>query len=82
MVNIGASSLGVTLFVGLVGSGVGEMVSTIVLTVIVLIFGEITPKMIAKRMPEKYLMFFAYPILVIYYIFCPLPKSLMDGSGY
>lgn len=78
LVNIGASSLGVTLFVGLVGSGIGEMVSTIVLTVVVLIFGEITPKMIAKRMPEKYLMFFAYPILVIYYIFWPFAK-IFDG---
>lgn len=58
LVNIAASTLGVTLFVGLLGSGTGEIVSTVVLTIIVLIFGEITPKMIAKRVPEGYLMLF------------------------
>ena len=47
IVNILASSLATTLFVSLVGpSGVG--IATAVMTVLVLIFGEITPKSIAK----------------------------------
>ena len=78
LVNIAASTLGVTLFVGLLGSGTGEIVSTVVLTIIVLIFGEITPKMIAKRMPEGYLMLFAYPILGVFYLFWPIAK-IFDG---
>lgn len=78
LVNIAASTLGVTLFVGLLGSGSGELVSTIVLTVVVLIFGEITPKMIAKRIPDGFLCFFAYPILAVYFIFWPFAK-IFDG---
>lgn len=78
LVNIAASTLGVTLFVGLLGSGTGELVSTIVLTVIVLIFGEITPKMIAKRIPEGFLVSLAYPILAVYFLFWPIAK-IFDG---
>ena len=78
LVNIAASTLGVTLFVGIIGSGSGELVSTIVLTIAVLIFGEITPKMIAKRLPDNFLMIFAYPILGVYYLFWPLAK-VFDG---
>lgn len=78
LVNIAASTLGVTLFVGLLGSGTGEIVSTVVLTIIVLIFGEITPKITAKRMPEGYLMLFAYPILGVFYLFWPIAK-IFDG---
>lgn len=78
LVNIAASTLGVTLFVGLLGGGTGEIVSTVVLTIIVLIFGEITPKMIAKRIPEGYLMLFAYPILGVFYLFWPIAK-IFDG---
>lgn len=78
LVNIAASTLGVTLFVGLLGSGTGEIVSTVVLTITVLIFGEITPKMTAKRMPEGYLMLFAYPILGVFYLFWPIAK-IFDG---
>lgn len=78
LVNIAASTLGVTLFVGLLGSGTGELVSTIVLTVVVLIFGEITPKMIAKRIPEGFLVLLAYPILGVYFLFWPIAK-IFDG---
>lgn len=78
LVNIAASTLGVTLFVGLLGSGTGELISTIVLTVVVLIFGEITPKMIAKRIPEGFLVLLAYPILGVYFLFWPIAK-IFDG---
>ena len=40
----------------------GPTVSTVALTVIILIFGEITPKSLAKEMPERCAMF-AYPLL-------------------
>lgn len=47
------------------------LISTIVITVAVLIFGEITPKFIAKVAPEKISMLY-YPILIIfYYVFYP-----------
>lgn len=58
IVNIGASSLATLLFVQLLGNAdTGATVSTIVITIVVLIFGEITPKSIAKETPEKFAMF-------------------------
>ena len=53
IVNITATTVGTVLFTDLVGQGYGPTVSTVVLTVAVLIFGEISPKSLAKEMPEK-----------------------------
>ena len=52
IVNIALASVGAVMFVRWLGdAGVG--VSTAVVTVFVLIFGEISPKSLAKEMPEK-----------------------------
>ena len=47
IVNIALASLGTLVFVNLIGDA-GATVSTVVITVLVLIFGEISPKSIAK----------------------------------
>lgn len=52
IVNIAASSIGTVLFIQLVGAEQGPTLSTVVLTVVILIFGEVTPKSLAKEMPE------------------------------
>ena len=53
-------------------ANVSAVVSTAVMTVAVLIFGEITPKFLAKTFPEKMAMAF-YPIIkFFYYVFYPL----------
>ena len=71
IVNILSASLATTLFVGWVGDmGVG--LSTIVMTVVVLIFGEITPKNIAKDYPEKIAMYNAPLLNFFVIIFTPL----------
>ncbi len=62
IVNITASTIGAVLFTKLVGEGYGPTVSTVVLTVVILIFGEISPKSIAKESPEKFAMW-ATPLL-------------------
>lgn len=62
IVNIASASLATVLFVKLLGDEAGPSVSTLVTTVVVLIFGEISPKSIAKESPEKFAMFSA-PIL-------------------
>ena len=72
IVNITASTLGTVLFVGVLGEGLGPTISTIVITVFVLIFGEITPKTLAKESPEAFACFAAYPLLVLTYILWPL----------
>ncbi len=61
IVNITMTSIATVLFVNLLGA-YGPTVATVVITVVVLIFGEITPKNIAKEMPESFAMTSA-PIL-------------------
>ncbi|MGI6174804.1 MAG: hemolysin family protein [Christensenellales bacterium] len=53
IVNIAAATLGTLLFTNLMGPA-GAAWSTIVITVIVLIFGEILPKAFAKETPERF----------------------------
>lgn len=65
IVNILSASLATVLFVKMLGEDVGASVSTAVTTVIVLIFGEVSPKSIAKESPEKFAMFSA-PILRVF----------------
>ena len=53
IVNITATTLATLLFIAMLGD-VGATVSTIVVTVVVLLFGEITPKILAKQHPEGF----------------------------
>ncbi len=62
IVNIALSSMSTVLFIELLGGDIGATVSTAVITVIVLIFGEITPKSVAKESPESFARFSA-PII-------------------
>ena len=71
IVNILAASVGTMLFVSLYGDA-GATISTIVLTILVLIFGEVSPKSIAKDCPEKFAMFSAPFIHVLMAVFTPL----------
>ena len=56
IVNIASASLATILFVQLLQfeEGLGATLSTVVMTVVVLIFGEISPKTIAKESPERF----------------------------
>ena len=71
IVNIGSSALATVLFIELLGSK-GASVSTAVMTVLVLIFGEITPKSIAKNSPEKFALFSAPILRVVNIVLSPL----------
>ena len=62
IVNISASTIGTVLFTKHIGDAYGPLVSTIVRTCIILIFGEISPKSLAKEHAEAFAMFSA-PIL-------------------
>lgn len=55
IVNIALASIGTVLFVHLWGD-IGATISTLVVTVVVLIFGEVTPKSLAKEHPERFAM--------------------------
>lgn len=71
IVNIGSSALATVMFVKWLGNS-GASASTAVMTVIVLIFGEITPKSMAKNSPESFAMFSAPILRVINIILSPL----------
>ena len=71
VVNIALASIGTLFFVNLLGDN-GATVSTAVITVVVLIFGEITPKSIAKDYPEKFAMFSAPMINMLIVLLTPL----------
>ena len=59
IVNIASASLATVLFVKLLGEDIGASISTAVTTIVVLIFGEVSPKSIAKESPEKFALFSA-----------------------
>jgi CBS domain containing-hemolysin-like protein len=58
IVNISSSALATVFFVGFLGNA-GVSIATLVMTVLVLIVGEITPKTLAKEAPEGVAMFSA-----------------------
>jgi len=75
IVNLTASALSTILFAKIISSaGLSATVSTVVLTVVVLLFGEITPKYLASVYPEK-MCFLFYPLMQFFYwILFPLSK--------
>ncbi|MBE6687478.1 MAG: HlyC/CorC family transporter [Ruminococcaceae bacterium] len=74
LVNILATVIATALFIDLCKGDetIGSAVATAVTTVVVLIFGEITPKSIAKDSPEKFAMFSAPFLRVLMAFFAPL----------
>ena len=54
-----------------------EGIMALIVTISVLIFGEILPKSLGKLFSEKYAMIVSYPILILYYIFYPI-STLFD----
>ena len=73
IVNITATSISMLFFAKIITGGIDySIVSTVVMTVTVLIFGEITPKYIAKAYPEKFALFFYPLIMLFYYVLYPL----------
>lgn len=72
IVNLTASTLSVLLFQKVLKDGSNySLVSTIVITVVVLIFGEIIPKYLAKTFAEKLAMSFYPAVIFFYYLLYP-----------
>ena len=73
IVNIAASSLATSLFLVLLNNqaNLATTVSTVVMTIVILIFGEVSPKAIAKESPENLAMTFAPVLNLLCTIFAP-----------
>ena len=72
IVNIAAASIGTVLFTKWLGEERGATASTVVLTIVVLIFGEVTPKTLAKEMPETIATAVSPVLNLLLTIFTPL----------
>lgn len=70
--NIGMTAIATVMFVALLGGSLGPTASTVVMTVAVLIFGEISPKNIAKEHPEGFALFAAPIMRGLMLLFTPL----------
>lgn len=72
IVNLTAATLGTLIFTQLLGGGYGPTVSTIVLTLVVLIFGEVTPKTLATESPEVFAFASVRVLRTLITVFMPL----------
>ena len=72
IVNNVATTIGAVLFIRLIGDVRGPTVSAMVLTVVILIFGEVSPKSLAKESPERFAMFSAPLLRLFEVILTPL----------
>ena len=72
LVNIAGTSLATLVFSILLGAETGALAATVFMTIAVLIFGEITPKSIAKSRPEKVCIRICGVIRALEIIFTPI----------
>ena len=78
IVNNVATTVGAVLFIKLVGEQRGPAVSATVLTIVILIFGEVSPKSLAKEHPEAWAVF-ATPLLRLFLILLA-PVNFLFGQ--
>lgn len=71
LVNIGLTAVATALFLEL-NPKYGATISTIVVTVVVLIFGEVSPKSLAKESPEGFAMFSSPLIHLLMVVLTPI----------
>ena len=77
LVNIAATSVATVLAVNLarnmsIEDELASTIVTVVMTGIILIVGEITPKMVARRISEPFAKMAAYPLLILMIAFFPI----------
>ena len=77
IVNILATSIATSLFTSLFGSA-GVAVATGVMTILILIFGEIAPKVMAKAKAESFALAVAQPLSILVVLFRPF-TILVEG---
>ena len=71
VVNIAGTSIATVLFTMWLG-GLGATASTVVMTVLILIFGEVSPKALAKESPETIAMAVAGPLRALETVLAPV----------
>lgn len=76
--NVAAAALGTAIAVSIWtdNENIGILVATIVVTILLLIFAEVTPKTLAIRHPERLALLYVYPLGVIMKIAYPVAAGL------
>ena len=77
LANIGGSSLASVAVILLTGGDEYAWVSTVVLTLLVVVFGETIPKICAKKNATRLAMSFAYPVRALIFILMPVVKLVV-----
>lgn len=80
IVNITAASIGTVIFTRSFGE-IGVTISTVVVTLLVLIFGEIFPKTFAKEASDRFVMMVAPVVQFLMTVFAPLNLVFAWGKG-
>ena len=75
-VNVAAAALGTAVAVTIWEGDIGILIATIVVTILLLIFAEVTPKTLAIRHPERLALLYVYPLGVITKIVYPVAAGL------
>lgn len=79
LVNVLASSLATVIAVEKFGEDKGSMIATVVLTIVVLIFGEIIPKVFAKKYSLRMSLLYVTPFKFFRFIFFPITFVVTKG---
>ena len=58
------------------------LVKTVLVTFLLLLFGEILPKVTAQTMPLKFALFVARPLVVLRWVFAPVSRVLVGMSSH
>ena len=83
IVCIALSSVGAVVFGEIVGSDeYGAAVSGVLLTVVILLFGEITPKLMAKESSEKTACLLALPLYIMTLLLKPLCLMILLWKSF
>jgi len=76
LVNVAAAALGTAIAVSIWAENIGVLIATIVVTILLLIFAEVTPKTLAIRYPERLALIYVYPLGIITKIVYPVTAGL------
>lgn len=83
LVNIAIASMATVIFINLLGESWGALVATIIVTIVVLIVGEVIPKTLASHHNEKLALAYTIPVQLLIWILYPFVWVLNKiGAGF
>ena len=81
LVNIAAGSIGTVVAISALGEQLGVVVATVATTLLLLVFGEVTPKTLAARNAERIAVLAAPVVELLVTVLAPLAKALSGLAG-